>query len=89
MIVKIFEANNIFAVLAKRKFGPSIQTLVSLYKTLVQSQAKYGLVIYEAVAKTHIDTAIRISLRTILGAPKSTPTKILYSELGLYPTNFS
>ena len=44
---------------------------------------------YGAAAKTHmdkLDAALRISLRTILGAMKSTPTEILYSELGIEPT---
>ena len=89
VIEKIIKANNIFAVLAKRRFGPSIQTLVLLYKTLIRSQADYGLIVYGVAAKTHmdkLDAALRISLRTILGAPKSTPTEILYSELGLEPT---
>jgi len=51
----------------------------------------YGLVVYGAACNTRmekIDVALRSSLRTILGATKSTPTASLYAELGLEPVMF-
>ena len=89
MIDKIIKANNVFSVIAKRHSGPSIRTLALLYKTLIRSQADYGLIVYGTAAATHIerlDVALRVSLRTILGALKSTKREVLYSELGLEPT---
>jgi len=44
--------------------------------------------VYGTAAKTHIDklnAALKVSLRTILGAKKSTPIEIIYSELGIEP----
>ena len=70
--------------IARRHYGPSIKALICLYKALIRSQADYGLIVYGCAPKTHIDkldAAVRVSLRTILGAKKSTP--ILYSELGI------
>ena len=88
VIGKIIKANNAISTIARRHYGPSIKALVCLYKALIRSQADYGLVVYGTAAKTHIDkldAALRVSLRTILGAKKSTPTEILYSELGIEP----
>jgi len=89
VIDKIVKANNIFSVIAKRHTGPSVKTLLLLYKTLIRSQADYGLIVYGTAAATHIerlDVALRVSLRTTLGALKSTKREVLYSELGLEPT---
>ena len=87
---KILKKNNIFSVLVKRNFGPSTQSLITLFKTLIRSKADYGLIVYGAAAKSHLnklDTALRIPMRLILGSFKCTPTEDLYVETGLEPTS--
>ena len=69
----------------------TIQALVALHIALVRSQVDYGLVVYGTACNTRmekIDVALRSSLRTILGAVKSTPSASLYAELGLKPVAF-
>ena len=80
VIIKCIRANNALSVVARRKYGPTIQSLVSLHIALVRSQVDYGLAVYGAACNTRmekIDVALRSSLRTILGAAKSTPTASL------------
>ena len=88
---KCIRANNALAVIARRKYGLTIQALVTLHITLVRSQVDYGLVVYGGACNTRmekINVVLRSSLRIILGAAMSTPVASLYAELGLEPVAF-
>jgi len=90
VVAKCKRARNIFAVIAKQKYGPSTPALVIMYKALVRSIVDYGLIIYGGTCDsniTKIDRSLRATLRLILGAPRSTPVSVLYAELGLEPTS--
>lgn len=68
------------------KFGPSIQTLVSIFKSLIRSQVDYGLTVYGAACKSRmkcVDVTLRSALRPILGAFKSTNVEVIFAELGI------
>ena len=43
---------NLFSIIAKTRYGPSIRTLVTLFKSLVQSKIDYGSIAYGAASKT-------------------------------------
>jgi ribonuclease HI len=91
VVVKCMRANNALAMVARRKYGPTIPALVSLHIALVRSQVDYGLVVYGEACNTRmekIDVTLRSSLRIILGAVKSSPKTGLYAELGLEPVSF-
>jgi hypothetical protein len=80
---------NLFNILIHHKQSPSIHTLATLYKTIVRSQIDYGILAYGGASTStlsKIDVTTRSILRQILGSARSTPTEILYSELGLEPT---
>ena len=86
VVNKIKKCKNLFSVLTYHKFGPRISTLITLFKSIVLSRVDYGLIVYGAAAASNleaIDVALRGILRSILGAYKSTPVELLYSELGL------
>ena len=88
--MKCIKAKNIFAVLTKHDKGPSVYTLVTLFKALVCSCVDYGLIAYSSVSDTklkEINVILWPILRLILGAFSSTPKEVLYSELGLEPVN--
>lgn len=79
---------NLFSIIAKAQYGPPIRTLITLYKSLVQSRIDYGSIAYGAASKTSIERvniASRSILRVILGARPSTPIEVLYSETGTTP----
>ena len=72
---------NLFSIIANAKLGPSIKTLVLLFKSLVRSKVDYGLLAYGNASKTNIEKLniiFRAIIRTILGSKQSTPTQILY-----------
>ena len=82
-------AKNLFPVLTKHKRGPSLQCLITLFKSLVCSIVDYGLIVYGAASASNIapiDVALRSILRLILGSFKSTPVEVIYAELGLEPS---
>jgi predicted component of type VI protein secretion system len=67
---------NLFQILTTEKTGPSIHTLILLFKSLVQSRIDYGLIAYGNASKsnlTRIDVISRTIKRIILGARGSTP----------------
>jgi hypothetical protein len=79
---------NLFSIIANTKLGPSIKTLVLLFKSLVRSKVDYGLLAYGNASKTNIEKlniVCRAIIRTILGSKQSTPTQILYAETGTEP----
>jgi hypothetical protein len=79
---------NLFSIIANAKLGPSIKTLVLLFKSLVRSKVDYGLLAYGNASKTNIEKLniiCRSIIRTILGSKQSTPTQILYAETGTEP----
>ena len=91
VVVKCMRANNALAVVARRKYGPTIPALVSLHIALVRSQVDYGLIVYGEACNTRmekIDVVLRSSIRIILGACKSSPKTGMYAELGLEPVSF-
>nr|CAG4637536.1 EOG090X0LJK [Ceriodaphnia reticulata] len=76
---------NLFSVIAKQKYGPNIQTLVLLLKTLVRSKIDYGLIAYSSASKSNvdkIDVVVHGFLRMLLNAfnytPKATRPKPVY-----------
>lgn len=80
---------NLFNIPIHHKQSPSIHTLTTLYKTIVRSQIDYGIPAYGGASNStlsKIDVTTRSILRQILSSTRSTPTEILYSELGLEPT---
>ena len=88
VVDRVNKCKNIFTILSKHKFGPKISTLITLFKAVVLSRVDYGIIIFGGAAPSnlkHIDVALRSIMRSILGAFKSTPTEVLYSELGLEP----
>ena len=77
---------SLFSTLATARPGPSMQTLLLLFKSLVRSKIDYGLIAYGSASNTNlqrIDVAVRAILRVILGARSSVPIEILYVDLGL------
>ncbi|XP_057367046.1 uncharacterized protein LOC130688071 [Daphnia carinata] len=75
-------------MLTKQAFGPNTQTLTTLFKALIRNKIDYGIIAYGVTNLTNlakIDIVCRGILRMILGAFRSTPVDILYTELGLEP----
>lgn len=91
VIEKYVKARPIFSIIAKRNYGPNLRTLSLLYKTLIRSISDYGLIVYGNASVSNLrplEVISRSILRTILNAFKSTPTEILYAELGVEPLEF-
>ena len=79
---------NLFLIIPNAKLGPSIKTLVLLFKILVRSKVDYGLLAYGYASKASIEKLniiCRAIIRTILGSKQATPTPILYAENGTEP----
>jgi hypothetical protein len=46
---------NLFSILTRSKAGPTTQTLVLLYKSLVRSLMDYGAIAYGSASKTNLE----------------------------------
>ncbi|KZS01633.1 Pol-like protein, partial [Daphnia magna] len=85
-IKKALELKNLFKILTYSKHGPGIESLRTLYIALMRSKLEYGLIVYGASSKSRQQKLERIQnsiLRTILGAPATTPIKDMQCELAL------
>lgn len=77
---------NLFKLLTYTKHGPSIESLRTLYITLMRCKLKYGLIAYGTSNKTRqrkLEIFQNNILRMTLGAPASTPIKEMQCELAL------
>ncbi|KZS03634.1 Uncharacterized protein APZ42_033627 [Daphnia magna] len=75
----------LFTVVANARYGPPVDTLTLLYKSLVRSKSDYGLIAYGNASKSNlekINVVSRAIIRTILGSKLSTPKEVLYAESG-------
>jgi hypothetical protein len=76
---------NLFLIMTKAKPGPSTQTLMILFKSLVRSKMDYGSIAYGSASRSNLqklDIARRSILRVILRSRLSTPVETLYAESG-------
>ncbi len=82
---------NLFSVIAPARHGPSIKSLILLFKSLVRSKIDYGLIAYGSAAKSNlskIEVVVRAILRIILGSKSSTPIETIYADTGIEPVLF-
>ena len=79
---------NLFRILCHTKHGPDIPSLRTLYISLVRSRLEYGIIAFGSTSKARkqkIESVQNGFLRTILGAPKTTPIREMQCELMLEP----
>lgn len=62
VVVKCIRGNNALAVVARQKYGPTTQALVSLHIALVRSQVDYGLVVYGGACNTRMEKSTLCSV---------------------------
>lgn len=87
-IRKTSNLKSLFKLLTCSKHGPSIESLRTLYIALVRSKLEYGIIAYGSSTKTRqekLEVAQNSIMRMMLGAPLSTPIKVLQCELALDP----
>ena len=88
VIKKTSKLKNLFKILTNTKHGPSIDSLVIMYKALVRSRIDYGIMVAGTSNQNRqkkIEAIQNGIMRIILGAPQSTPIKEMLLELDLQP----
>jgi hypothetical protein len=88
VLLKTSKLKSLLKILANTKHGPSIESLVIIYKALVRSRIDYGIMVFGSpnqVRENKLETIQNSFMRIILGAPKSTPIKEMLLELNLQP----
>jgi hypothetical protein len=88
VIQKTSKLKNLFKILTNTKHGPSIDSLVIMYKALVRSRIDYGIMVAGTSSQNRqkkIEAIQNGIMRIILGAPQSTPIKEMLLELDLQP----
>ena len=81
--MKCQKALNVLKLLSHADWGGDKRTLLNLYRSLVRSKLDYGCIIYGSARKSYLnklDTIHHQGLRLALGAFRTSPVQILYSE---------
>ena len=90
LCAQISKRCNLLKILANPKSGMRNDTLLVIYKALIRSKLDYGSILLNTASKTltnKIEVAQNNALRIVLGAMKSTPTKLLYLDSGITPVH--
>ena len=85
---KCNKALQLLRVIAHTNWGADKNTLLKLYRSLIQSKIDYGSFIYQSAWKSYLKSLNPIyhtGLRLVLGAFKITPVESLYAEANETP----
>lgn len=82
---------NIIRKLANTSYGSDTSTLVSIYKTLIQSKLDYGATAYSSAKTSTLDSLNTIqhtALRLASGAFRTTPSISILADIGEIPISY-
>ena len=88
LIAKCESKINLLRVAKGTQFGCSKNSMIILYKALIQSQLDYGAQVYASVSKTQLARLDHVqgkALRIVLGALPGTSQQSLLREAGVKP----